>query len=180
MKGRLAAFGGVFCIAMLIASGAYADKPKDKPDKPGKPSDPGNITTEWIAFSELPDMDADLLGAQEVVGCCPNAGPFPLFKMTLPHDLGDPEGPHIPQGTYEGELFINGYGAGRDRQYIVQFWFNEDVNFVIVGGEIDYNKKTKVLTVIFTHEDCRFIGGGCSQCGEFIAFVNFKLVRYAL
>ncbi|MCW8985017.1 MAG: hypothetical protein OQK55_06715, partial [Thermoanaerobaculales bacterium] len=146
-----------------------------------KPPRPVNITTEWIAFSALEDMDPDLLGSAEVEGCCPNAGPYPLFVMTLPHDLGDSEeGPHIPAGTYEGELFINGFGAGRDRQYIVQFWFNQDVNFVIVGGDIDYNKKTKVLTVIFTQEECRFIGGGCAECGEFIAYVNFKLVRYPL
>ena len=44
MKGRLVAFVGVFCIAMLIASGAYADKPPKEP----KPPKPANIAVECI------------------------------------------------------------------------------------------------------------------------------------
>ena len=81
MKGRLVAFAGVFCIAMLIASAAYADKPTDKPDKGGKPPHPGNIAEECIVFT------GDLEGGQVVVGCCPNAGPAPAYTMTVDLDV---------------------------------------------------------------------------------------------
>jgi hypothetical protein len=70
--------------------------------------------------------------------------------MTLPSGVGD-----IPSGTYGGYLFINGYGAGRNHAYIVQFW-NDDLEIwiEIIGGVIDYDKKTKVLTVTFENEEC--------------------------
>ena len=51
MKTRFGALVGVFCIALLIVSGAYAGKPTDKPDKPGKPPRPGNIAVECIEFT---------------------------------------------------------------------------------------------------------------------------------
>ena len=51
MKGRLAAFVGVFCIAMLFASGAYAGKPPKEPKEPKSPL-PGNIAIECIEFTE--------------------------------------------------------------------------------------------------------------------------------
>ena len=137
MKGRLVAFVGVFCIATLIASGAYAGKP----DKKGKPPRPGNIAVECITFS-----GPDLVGHQQVVGCCPNAGPFPAYTMTL-NNLG------LLNGTYEGQLFINNYGAGRNKKYIVQFWNDEiGIAIEIIGGVIVNDKKTKVLTVTFEDE----------------------------
>ena len=37
--------------------------------------------------SELITFSGDLTGAQEVIGCCPNAGPFPDYTMTLSGDL---------------------------------------------------------------------------------------------
>ena len=131
MKGRLVAIIGIFCIAILIVSAANADKPP-KPDK---------TTAECITFT------GDLIGHQQVEGCCPNAGPFPAYTMTLALDSS------LPDGTYEGELFINYYGAGRNRKYIVQFW-NDDLGVAIeiIGGVIDNDKKNKVLTVTFEDE----------------------------
>jgi hypothetical protein len=92
MKGRAIRLVVILCIAGLIVSGANA---KGKPDKPG------GSKVEQIEFT------GDLAGWQTVEGCCPNAGPFPEYTMTLGGDL--------PDGTYDGQLFINYYGAGQNR-----------------------------------------------------------------
>ena len=139
-----------------------------KPDKPGKP---GKSKAEWIQFA------GDLvtpLGSEVVEGCCPNAGPFPPYNMTLMFG-SDNEEAFFPLGYYEGWLFINRYGAGRNQKYKVQFWwdYENDLGIEIIGGDIDYNKKTKVLTVTFTNEECRHI-----KSDTFITLVNFILVRH--
>jgi len=154
MKGRLIAFLGIFCIAVLIVSGAYA---QGKPDKPGKSG------TEWIEFW------GDLTGGQPVNGCCPNAGPSPPYRMCLNFAVGT-----HPAGTwYDGHLFINNYGAGKNRQYIVQFWTDDnDVAIKIIGGVIDFDKTTKVLMVTFTDELCVDM-----NTGQPITDVTFTLVR---
>ena len=145
MKGRLAAFAGIFCIAILIASGAFAGKP-DKPPKPG------NITKECIVFTG--DLES-VAGGTVVEGCCPNAGPWPAYTMTFVDIAGWPWGPH------EGQVFMNFFGNGPDREYKVQFWTWDfdaetpgegDYFFQIYGGDVNYNKKTNVLTVTFTDE----------------------------
>jgi len=172
MKGRLVALVGVFCIAILLVSGAYADKPV-KPPKPPK------TETQWIAFT------GDLLGGEDVEDCCPNAGPAPPYEMILPAwGLGDPEyGPYYPAGTYTGHLFINFFGAGRNREYLVRFRGTNDefgeLSIEIVGGVIEKDRKNNVLTVTFTDEDCRVLAYGCPTpgCGEHIAYVNFVLIR---
>jgi len=156
MKGRLITFVGILCMAILIFSGANAG---DKPDKPGKSH------TEWIEFW------GDLSGGQPVDGCCPNAGPFPEYRMCLNFEVGG-----FSAGTcYDGQLFMNGYryhGWG-ERQYIVQFWKEgTDVAIEIIGGVLDYNKKTKVLMVTFTDELCVDM-----VTGRPITTVTFTLVR---
>ncbi len=138
------------------------EKTKGKPDKPFQPGKPGK---EWIAF-----YGEDLEGGLVVEGCCGNAGPFPPYTMTLKF------GSLIfPPGTYDGWLFINYYGAGRNRKYKVQFWwdYENDLGIEIIGGVIDQDKKTKVLTVTFTNEECRHI-----KSDKFIKLVNFILVRH--
>jgi hypothetical protein len=159
MKGRFVAFVGIFCIAILIVSAANADKPP-KPPKPDK------TTAECITFT------GDLIGHQQVEGCCPNAGPFPQYAMTLNFAVAG-----FPAGSYfDGQLFINNYGSGRDRKYKVQFWSDHDgpdhIAIEIIGGEIYADKKTKTLTVVFTDEDCVDL-----HTKEFIAKVSFTLVR---
>ena len=67
MKGRTVAFVGVLCIAVLIVSGAYAEKPR-KPDKPS------GTATECIAFE-----GPDLAGARNGKGL-----PFFLLIVPLP------------------------------------------------------------------------------------------------
>ena len=159
MKRRLIAFVGIFCIPVLIVSGAYAQKP----DNPGKSQ------TEWIGFS------GDLTGGQDVNGCCPNAGPFPTYHMQLDFPVG-----LYAAGTwYDGYLFINGYGAGKNRQYIVEFWTGtdwppgeNDVAIKIIGGDIDFDKTTRVLTVTFTDAPCVHI-----YTGQYITDLTFTLVR---
>jgi len=149
MKGRFVAFVGVFCIASLIASGVYA---KGKPDKPGGPE------IEWISFV------GDLKGGQLVVGCCPNAGPWPAYTMTLSDAFG------ALQGTYLGQLFMNFKGK-KPQEYKVQFW-TDDIFFEIVGGEIDNDKKNKTLTVRFNQEGQVMHGSVTSP-----VWVTFDLTR---
>jgi hypothetical protein len=175
MTGGRVAFVSIFCIAILVVSGAYADKP-EKPGKPGGGTEPEG---EFIAFT------GDLLGGEVVQGCCPNAGPAPEYSLTLPEGgLGDPNyPPYYSSGTYKGHLFINFFGAGKNQEYLVRFRGTKGLEYLsieIVGGVIEKDNKNKALTVRFTDEDCRVLVDGCPTpgCGEHIAFVTFTLVRY--
>jgi len=160
MKGKFIAFVGIFCIAILIVLGADA---KGKPDKPDKPGKPGKPKTEWIKFW------GDLVGSQPVDGCCPNAGPFPDYRMCLNFEVGG----FLAGTCHDGQLFINVYGAGRNRQYKVRFWKEgTDVAIEIIGGVIDFDKRNKILTVTFTDELCVDM-----STGRPITKVTFKLVR---
>ena len=152
MKGRLVAFVGILCIASLIVSGAYA---KGKPDKPGE------TTRELIVF------EGDLVGSDVVEGCCPNAGPFPAYQL------------EVSQGTYSGYLFLNFYGNGRNREYVVRFWGSNPsggtIDIEIIGGLIDDDKRNKRLTVTFVGEDCVD-----RESQQLIEVVTFTLVRTRL
>lgn len=132
----------------------------------GKPDKPGKTKTEWIAF------EGDLVGGQAVDGCCPNAGPWPAYTMMLKFKVPD----FLPDIFYDGQLFINYYGAGRNQKYKVQFWNNETGLFIeIIGGVIERDRKNKVLTVTFTDEEC--VDG---WTGARIAYVTFTLVRHPI
>ena len=155
MKGRLVAFVSVFCIASLAVSGAYA---KGKPDKPGGPE------IELITFV------GDLAGGHVVEGCCPNNGPFPAYTMTLSKAFGKEL-----SGTHLGQLFMNVKGTKRSQEYKVQFW-NSAFFLEIVGGEIENDKKNKILTVRFTNEVCKVRDAS----GESEVFVTFDLTRTRL
>ena len=144
MKGGRVAFVSISCIAIMIASGAVADKPV-KPPKPEK------TKAECIVFTE--DLES-VEGSTVIEGCCPNAGPFPAYSMTL--DTGS-----LLDGTHEGQLFINFVGTGPNQQYKVQFWTWDndtetpgtgDYFFEIQGGEIVNDRRAKVLTVTFSDE----------------------------
>ena len=125
----------------------------------------GNTESECIVFT------GDLSGEEVVEDCCPNAGPFPVYNMTL--DLHDEDGnAYEGNGNYDGQLFISGYGAGRNHRYIVQFWnYADGICFEIIGGAIDNDKKNKVLTATFKDEQAR--------C-EFYEDVTFPLVSFTL
>lgn len=152
----------ILTVALVFISVGFIEgqvKTLDKPDKPGESK------TEWIAF------EGDLVGGQAVEGCCPNAGPFPEYRMCLNFQVGN-----YPPGCYDGQLFINNYGAGRDHKYMVQFWNDAlpGLAIKIIGGVIDNDKKNKVLTVTFTNEMCVDLWSGTP-----IKVVNFTLKRYA-
>ena len=54
----------------------------------------------------------DLVGSETVMGCCPNAGPSPIYEslelIGPPPTVGPfPEGIY---GTYTGNIFMNGTG----------------------------------------------------------------------
>ena len=135
-----------------------------KPDKPGKPDNP---KADQITFS------GNLEGDAAVYCCCPNSGPYPEYTMKLGFDFGG----FAADFPIDGYLFINGYGAGRDRKYKVQFWwdYDADLGIEIIGGEIYNDKKTKELTVTFTNDRCVKI-----KSKEFIQLVNFTLERYTI
>ena len=65
----------ILCIATLLFAGVNAIDVTQKPDKSGKPDKPGSAPedVQWMQF------DGDLSGAECVEGCCPNAGPFPVY-----------------------------------------------------------------------------------------------------
>ena len=152
MKGKLLAFASILCVASLMVSGANAGKPDKPPDKPG------NIQTELIVFT------GNFEGSQPVEGCCPNAGPFPAYELTLKVDLFGTDGTFYPADSYDGQVFMNGYRIGKDRGYKVQFWTDDlpapgpdHICIEIYGGVPDYNKKTKVLTVTFENVEWNFM-----------------------
>jgi hypothetical protein len=93
-----------------------------------------------------------LYGDQEVEGCCGNAGPFPEYTMTLSGEF-----PPTMLGKHEGKIFMNSFGRNMPWAYKVQFWWTEsDTEYFIEirGGEKNQDKKTKILTVVFTGEEC--------------------------
>ena len=168
MRKKLIAKLGILGLAaiFLLSMASYStDQEVTTRGKPDKPDKPGKSKTEWIAF-----LGPDLVGGQAVDGCCPNAGPWPEYTMMLTFAV-----PGFDAGFNDGQLFINGYGAGRNRKYIVQFWKDEiHTGIEIIGGVIDYDKKTKVLTVTFTDETCYELFTEIP-----IAVVTFTLVRHS-
>lgn len=104
--------------------------------------------------SELIDITGDLVGSQEVVGCCPNAGPFPEYRLTL---VENPFPSEI-SGEHDGNIFMNKVGNGKNKSYMVQFWWTDngsDYFIEIRGGVFQEDKKTKTLTATFTDAPCK-------------------------
>jgi len=141
-------------------------KPKPKPEQ----------NSEWITFS------GDLYGEQEVVGCCPNAGPWPEYTMTLSEVFQTVFEP----GTYHGHIFMNCFGRNMLWDYIVQFWWGEggddyfyEYFIEIRGGEAHKDKKTKILTVTFIDVPCYEIWkrGDLLTTENLEVIVNFTLTR---
>jgi len=94
-------------------------------------------------------FEGELIGDQDVVGCCPNAGPWPAYTMTL-------SGP-LPGGTYDGNIFMNSTGRQSPGDYIVQFWWGKvpnDYFIEIRGGEVHNDRRNKILTVTFEDAQC--------------------------
>ena len=104
--------------------------------------------------SELITFEGDFNGSQEVVNCCPNAGPNPEYTMTL-SGLFPPE---MSGREISGNIFMNRFGRNLPWAYMVQFWWTENntVTFLEVrGGVVQKDKKNKVTTVTFTNEQCK-------------------------
>jgi len=132
----------------------------------GKPDKPDQTKAECIIFT------GDYFGDEVVEGCCPNDGPFPEYGMTLLFEVGT-----FLAGTYyDGQLFINRHGSGRDQKYKVQFW-NDDFAIDIIGGVIDNDKKNKVLTVTFTNEEATLWVFGAGDPIQSQLPVTFELIR---
>jgi hypothetical protein len=184
MKGRCVAFVVFFCVASLIVSTGFA---KGKPPKPDKPDTPGQSKGECIKFS------GDLQSAGETIieGCCPNAGPWPAYTMTLATD-SPVDGTAIP-----GYLFIGSYGTPAPYEgHKVQFWTWDvdsetpgtgDFFFEIRGGTAvsEKVKNHRILTVNFVDETatgwiyytvtdpyCEPCDTSCDPCYEFDPVCN--------
>jgi hypothetical protein len=98
------------------------------------------IKSEWIAFT------GNLVGGEEVSGCCPNRGPNPEYTLTLSGLL--------PPGTYNnGEIFMNSTGRQSPGDYLVKFW-SGSMYLEIRGGEKQYDRRNKILTVTFENVPC--------------------------
>ena len=121
--------------------------------------------------SELITFTDDLQGEQVVTDCCPNAGPFPEYTMNLSQTFG------AQQGEHEGNIFMNVFGAGKNKSYMVQFsWTNNGSDYFIEirGGVFQEDKKTKTLTATFTTAPCEiWINNSLSNTVP----VNFILIR---
>ena len=186
-KRWLSVFTLLIC-GMLVATGIEAKKPVgEKPDNPKK------TKAECILFT------GDLLGMANVEGCCPNAGPFPAYTMTLDlhdeggNDLNDVHGIPYGETAFDGHLFMNFAPGG----YLVQFWNWEDdeipgfgnIFFEIYGGDIIYDRKSNFLNVTF--EDALPTlwlypdgwdpdgneGDGCCAIKAPVGLVGFELVK---
>ena len=75
-------------------------------------------------------------------------------------------------GTYDGNIFMNVYGAGKNKSYIVQFW-DETMFLEVIGGDIEKDNQTKTTTVTFTDEQCEVTKANVTTTFE----VNFTLTR---
>ena len=98
-------------------------------------------------------FEGDLEGSQEVVGCCPNAGPWPNYTMTLSEEVFPQE---MTGEEHDGNIFMNRFGRNMDWAYKVQFWWGEggdgyfyEYFIEIRGGVVHNDRKTKILTVTF-------------------------------
>ena len=128
-------------------------KGKPHPDKPSN--------TELITFV------GDLAGSQTVVGCCPNAGPFPAYTLTLSEPL--------PTGAYAGQIFMNTVGRRSNQSYMVQFW-TETMFLEVRGGVIQEDKRNKSLTATFTDQQMTIHLDGDGAPTD-VVDVNFTLTR---
>ena len=165
MKRRLYVFIGIFCIAILTVSSQSTQGKPDKPPGKDKPH------PEWIQF-----LGPDLVtpeGGEVVEGCCPNAGPNPPYSLFVNFPVYD-----VPAGLRHGNVFMNVFGHGQNREYLVKFGFTYEETYYclkILGGVMDYDKQSRVLTVTFTDAPCTD-----NNTGAPIAEVNFTLIRYPL
>jgi hypothetical protein len=149
MRAGSATFVTIFCVVLLAVSVVNADKP-EKPPKPEKPDKEPGLTTECITFSG----DLQSAGETIIVGCCPNAGPWPAYTMELATGSG-------LDGIHDGYLFVNFFGTGPTAEFVVKFWTWDadsetpgtgDYFFQIIGGEITRDRKSKTLTVEYENE----------------------------
>ena len=131
----------------------------EKPDKPPRP-----------ASGELITFTGDLAGEENVAGCCPNAGPFPAYTMTLSETF-----PDEISGEHAGNIFMNSYGRKAEWEYLVQFWWEEDPGtdyFIeIRGGEKEYDKKSRKTTVTFADEEMQIIDPSGASTYVYVSFV---------
>jgi len=127
-----------------------------------------------IIFQGNTNSIGDLEGNQTVMGCCPNAGPSPVYTMTLSEEF-----PYEDlRGTYTGKIFMNSTGRQSPGAYIVQFWWSKnasDTTFIeIRGGVASKDKKTKVLTVDFEEAQCEIF---INHVSIDTVWVDFTLIR---
>jgi len=128
-----------------------------------KPKPNKNPKSELITFTGHLEGNPE---TQLVFGCCPNAGPWPAYTMTL-------SGP-LPAGTYEGNIFMNSTGRQSPGDYIVQFWWGEVPNNYFIeirGGEAINDRRNKILTVTFENAQCEIWTNDVSTDTVYVSFI---------
>ena len=153
-------------VSLILVSGMYDDlSTQDTSDLETLRLSKPKPKSEWITFS------GDLNGSQEVVGCCPNAGPYPEYNMTLSDNF-----PPEFRGEHTGNIFLNSFGRNMPWAYKVQFWWGGENEYFIEirGGEVHEEKRTKILTVTFTQEDTCWTWDPSGV--EIIIFIEFTLI----
>jgi hypothetical protein len=147
----------------------------------------GKTNAECIVFTG--DLET-VPGSEVVEDCCPNAGPFPAYAMTLNMLYKDGI---TYQGQYDGQLFTKFSSNGPHKQSKVQFWSWDsdldtpsvgDIFFEIDGGDVEFDRKNDFLTVSFTDEqptlwlyDHWEADGTCCAIEAPVLPVSFELVR---
>lgn len=147
----------------------------------------GHTNAECIVFAG--DLET-VPGSEVVEDCCPNAGPFPAYTMSL--NLLDEDGITY-QGQYDGQLFTKFSSNGPHKHSRVQFWSWDsdldtpgvgDIFFEIDGGDVVFDRKNDFLTVSFTEEqptlwlyDHWEADGRCCAIEVPVLPVSFELVR---
>ena len=180
-----------FVSLMFVVTGLEAGKP-EKEGNPNKPDKSDQTTAECIVFTG--DLET-VPGSEVVEDCCPNAGPFPAYTMSL--NLLDADGATYV-GQYDGQVFMSGFRPRPPRahtsQYKVQFWSWDsdldtpgvgDIFFEIDGGDVVFDRKNDFLTVSFTDEqptlwlydDDWVAEDGCCAIEAPVLPVSFELVR---
>ena len=113
--------------------------------------------------------------------------PFPEYTMTLSDVFKDVFPQAMIGEPLDGNIFMNSFmdlslkGHGKRKSYIVQFWWGEggdgyfyEYFIEIRGGEENQDKKTKILTVVFTGEECNI---WIDDVPQLPVTVTFTLIR---
>jgi len=118
----------------------------------------------------------DLVGSETVMGCCPNAGPTPIYhslELIPPEFPVEIDGIAIAGIYIDGEIFMNFTGRQSPGAYLIKYWHGP-LYLEIRGGVASKDKRTKILTVEFEQVPCEI---WIDEDSLTTVLVDFTLVR---